>query len=179
MARPFAREAAVVLGMSLATFTQLHVVIGLVGIATGFIIVYGMHASRRYPRCTAIFLATTILTSVTGYFFPFEKVLPSHLVGGISFAILAVALLAVYAYRLAGHWRAAYVASAVAALYLNTFVLVVQAFLKIGFLHDIAPTQQDPAFIISQAVLLLVFVGIGLLVLKSFHPQEERDLAKV
>jgi hypothetical protein len=165
--------------MSLATFTQLHVAISLVGIVTGFAVVYGMYASKRYPRCTAIFLATTVLTSVTGYFFPFEKVLPSHIVGGISLVILAVALLAVYAYRLAGPWRAAYVASAVAALYLNTFVLVVQAFLKVSFLHAIAPTQQDPAFIIAQAVLLVVFVGIGFLVLKSFHPQEERDLAKV
>jgi hypothetical protein len=165
--------------MSLAAFTQLHVAISLVGIITGLVVVYGMYASKRYPGWTAAFLATTVLTSVTGYFFPFEKVLPSHIVGAISLAILVVALLAVYRYRLAGHWRAAYVASAVAALYLNSFVLVVQAFLKVAFLREIAPTQQSPGFIIAQAVLLVAFVGIGFLVLKSFHPQEERELSKV
>jgi Na+/H+ antiporter NhaC len=154
------------------------VAISLVGIVTGFIVVYGMHASKRYPMCTAIFLATTVLTCATGYFFPFEKVLPSHVVGAICLVILAVALLAVYAYRFAGHWRAAYVASAVAALYLNSFVLVVQAFLKVAFLREIAPTQQSPGFIIAQALLLVAFVGIGLLVLKSFHPQEEREVSK-
>ena len=168
-----------VFGMSLSAFTQLHVAISLIGIVTGFVVVYGMYASKRFPGWTAIFLATTVLTDVTGYFLPFQKVLPSHIVGGISLVILAVSLWAVYGKRLAGHWRAAYVASAVAALYLNVFVLVVQAFLKVDALHRIAPTQQDPAFIIAQAVVLLAFVGIGFLTLKSFHPRDEKDLASV
>ncbi len=162
-----------VLGMSLAGFTLLHVAISLVGIVTGFVAVYGMHSSKRMPGWTAIFLATTILTDVTGYFFPFEKVLPSHIVGAISLAILAVSLVALYGKRLAGPWRAIYAGTAVAALYLNAFVLVVQAFLKVAFLHDIAPTQQDPGFIIAQGVLFVAFIGIGWLVVKSFHPAAE------
>src|SRR5258705_9357848 len=114
-----------VLGMSLAGFTLLHVAISLVGIVTGFVVVYGMHSSKRIPGWTAIFLSTTILTDVPGYFFPFEKVLPSHIVGAISLAILVVSLVALYGKRLVGSSRAIYAGTAVAALYLNAFVLVV------------------------------------------------------
>ena len=111
-----------------------------------------------------------MLTSVTGFFFPVEKILPSHIVGALSLVVLAVTLAALYIYRLAGSWRWLYVATAVFALYLNVFVGVVQAFGKISFLNALAPTQKDPPFIIAQAVVLLLFIYFGIRAVRSFHP---------
>src|SRR4051812_47518109 len=108
-----------VLGLSLSTFTLLHVIISLVGIAAGLVVLFGMLASNRLPGWTALFLATTVLTSVTGYFFPVDGILPSHIVGAISLAILAVAVFALYSRAAAGSWRWVYVVTAVFALYLN------------------------------------------------------------
>jgi hypothetical protein len=159
-----------VLGMSLATFTLLHVVISLVGIATGFVVVYSMLNANRLSIWTAIFLATTVLTSVTGFFFPFEKLLPSHIFGVISLAVLVPTLLALYLFHLAGPWRWVYVVGALVALYLNTFVGVVQAFLKIAPITALAPTQSEPPFLIAQLLLLAIFVGLGVLAVRSFRP---------
>jgi hypothetical protein len=162
-----------ILGMSTSTFTALHVVISLIGIVAGLVALFGMLASKTLPGWTAVFLATTILTSVTGFFFPRDQLLPSHIVGIISLVILAVALAALYAYRLAGHWRWIYVVSAVAALYLNCFVAVAQAFQKISFLNALAPTQSDPGFIVAQLVVLVAFIVLGALAVRSFHPESE------
>jgi len=160
-----------VLGLSLATFTLLHVVLSLIGIAAGAIVVFGMFSSKRLPGLTALFLATTVLTSVTGFFFPSERLLPSHIVGMLSLVVLAVAMLGLYVYRLAGPWRWIYVAGAVVALYFNVFVGVVQAFLKIPPLTLLAPTQSEPPFVITQVVVLVIFVGLGVVALRSFHPE--------
>lgn len=160
-----------ILGMSLATFTLVHVVISLVGIATGLVVLGGMLRSQRLPGWTAVFLVTTILTSVTGFFFPFERLLPSHIVGIVSLVVLALTLVALYVRGLAGGWRRIYVATAVFALYLNVFVLVVQAFLKVQFLNALAPTQGEPPFAIAQGAVLLAFVALGILALRRFHPE--------
>jgi K+-transporting ATPase A subunit len=159
-----------ILGMSTSTFTLVHVIISLVGIGAGLVVVYGMLRSERRDGWTALFLATTILTSVTGYFFPRDQVLPSHIVGAISLVILAIALIALYGYRLRDAWRAAYVATAMLALYLNVFVLVVQAFLKIPALHALAPAGSEPAFVATQVAVLVAFVVLGIFALRSFHP---------
>jgi hypothetical protein len=165
--------------MSLSTFTLLHVAISLAGIAAGLVVLHGMLTARKVPRWTVWFLAATILTDVTGYFFPFTEVLPSHIVGAISLVVLAVVLAALYGYRLAGSWRWIYIAGSVMALYLNVFVGVVQAFLKIPALKAIAPTQSDPAFIVTQAAVLMIFVVLGILALRAYHPrvEDEDDLA--
>ena len=160
-----------VLGMSLANFTLLHVVISLVGIASGFIVVFGMLGGRRLPNWTALFLATTVLTSVTGFLFPFTKLLPSHVVGIISLVVLAIALVALYGFNLTGPWRWIYAVTAVVALYLNTFVLVVQGFLKVPSLHSLAPTQSEPPFVIAQGVVLLAFIALGFFAVRGFHPE--------
>jgi hypothetical protein len=160
-----------VLGMSLATFTLLHVAISLVGIGSGIVVAIGMLGSKRLASWTALFLATTILTSVTGFFFPFEKLMPSHIVGVISLIVLAVALVALYGYRLAGRWRAVYVVTSLVALYLNVFVLVVQMFLKIPPLTALAPTQSEPPFAVAQLLVLVIFIGLGVLAVRSFHPE--------
>lgn len=159
-----------VLGMSLSTFTILHVIISLIGILTGFVVLLDMYASKVRPGWTRVFLLSTILTSVTGFFFPFAKLLPSHVVGIISLCILAVALLALYRSHLAGHARWVYVATAMAALYLNVFVLVVQAFLKIDALKSLAPTQSEPPFAIAQGVVLLIFIGLFIGAARKFRP---------
>lgn len=159
-----------VLGMSLATFTLVHVVISLVGIVTGIVVLFGMFGSLRLPGWTAVFLATTVLTSVTGYFFPVDRILPSHIVGAISLVILAIALFALYSRHADGAWRWIYVVTATIALYLNAFVLVVQSFLKIAPLKALAPTQQEPPFAIAQGIVLLAFIVAGVFAVKRFHP---------
>lgn len=159
-----------ILGLSTSAFTSVHVVLSLIGIAAGFVVVAGMFGVKKLDGWTAIFLATTVLTSVTGYFFPRDQVLPSHVVGALSLIVLAIAILAFYRYRLEGSWRWIYVITGLVALYLNTFVGVVQAFQKISFLNAIAPTQSDPAFIVAQLVLLAAFVAIGIAALRTFHP---------
>ena len=150
-----------ILGMSLSTFTTLHVIISLIGIVTGLVVLFGMLGGRKLDSWTAIFLATTVLTSATGFLFPFNKLLPSHVVGIISLAVLAIALLALYGLHLDGPWRWIYVAAAVLALYLNAFVGVVQAFQKLAFLQPFAPTQTEAPFIVAQVAVLAVFVVLG------------------
>jgi hypothetical protein len=149
-----------ILGMSLAAFTQLHVVISLIGIVAGLVVAFGMFSSKRMPGWTALFLATTILTSATGFLFPFTKLLPSHIVGIISLVILAIALIALYIGHAAGSWRWVYVTSALVALYFNVFVLVVQGFQKIPSLKALAPMQTEPPFVAAQGAVLLIFIAL-------------------
>ena len=159
-----------ILGMSVPTFTLLHVVISLAGIFAGLIVLSGMFKAKRLDNWTALFLVTTVLTSVTGFFFHSTSFGPPHVLGVLSLAVLAVAIPALYLYRLAGSWRWIYVAGAVAALYFNVFVGVVQAFQKLSFLNPLAPNQSEPAFFIAQAVVLAIFVVLGVVAVRSFHP---------
>ncbi|MGO9934501.1 MAG: hypothetical protein ACLPV8_22170 [Steroidobacteraceae bacterium] len=158
-----------ILGMSLATFTQFHVIISLIGILSGIVVVLGMLNAKRLPGITALFLITTVATSLTGFMFgtPFD---PAAAFGCISLVVLALAILALYGYKLAGSWRGVYVVSAIIALYLNCFVLVVQSFQKVAFFHALAPTQKEPPFAAAQAVLLVLFVGLGIAAFKKFKP---------
>jgi len=157
------------------TFTLVHVVISLVGILSGFIVVSGMLAGRRLNGWTALFLATTVATSVTGFGFPIDHLLPSHKVGIISLVVLAVAIFARYRRNLAGAWRKTYVISAVIALYLNVFVLIVQAFLKIPALKNIAPTPNDPPFKLTQLVVLATFIALGIVAAIRFRNEPVRS----
>ena len=159
-----------ILGLSTPTYTLLHVILSLVGILAGAIVLFGMFTSKRPNVWTGIFLVTTVLTSVTGFPFPHDQILPSHIVGVISLLVLAVAIAARYLYRLAGKWRWIYVAAVVVSLYFNVFVAVVQAFGKLPFLSALAPTQSEPPFVVAQVVVLLIFVGLGIAALRSFHP---------
>jgi hypothetical protein len=149
------------MSFNLETFTLVHVVISLIGIAFGGVVMLGLLVGKRLDKITAVFLATTVLTSLTGYGFPFDHLLPSHIVGAISLLVLAVAIYARYAGHLAGHWRAIYVISAVAALYFNVFVLVVQLFRRVPSLNALAPTQSEPPFAVAQLVVLVLFLGLG------------------
>jgi hypothetical protein len=159
-----------ILGMSTSTFTLIHVIISLIGIVSGLIALFGWLQGKRSDAWTALFLVTTVLTSVTGYFFPAEKILPSHVVGAISLVVLAAAIAAFYLYHLAGAWRWIFVVGSVIALYLNCFVAVVQAFQKVAALSALAPTQSEPPFLIAQIVVLVAFVVLGAIAVKRFHP---------
>jgi len=160
-----------ILGMSISTFTLVHVALSLVGIFAGLVVLFGMFSSKSLDGWVALFLATTVLTSVTGFFFPFDKLLPSHIVGIISLVVLAVAILARYVYRLSGPWRWIYIVGAVLALYLNVFVGVVQAFQKLPPLSSLAPTQSEPPFLIAQFAVLAIFIVLGILAVRLFRPQ--------
>ncbi len=160
-----------VFGMSLETYTLLHVIISLVGIVTGLIVLFGMFGAKRMDGMTALFLLTTVLTSVTGFGFPFNHLLPSHIVGAISLVVLLFAIVARYTFHMAGKWRAIYVVTAVIALYLNCFVLVVQGFLKVPALHALAPKGNEPPFAIAQGILLVLFIVLGIRAVKKFRPE--------
>ena len=159
-----------IIGLSIHNFTLLHVAITLVAIASGVIVLFGMLGAHRLPGWTALFLVTTILTSVTGFMFPIHGFTPALGVGIISLVILAVALLALYSKHLAGAWRWIYVATAVTALWFNVFVLIAQSFQKIPGLHALAPTQSEPPFLISQAVALAAFLLLGIMAAFKFRP---------
>jgi hypothetical protein len=159
-----------ILGMSVGAFTLLHTIISLVAIGSGLIVVGGMFASHRLPGTTALFLFTTALTSVTGFLFPIHGFTPALGVGILACVILAVALFALYKEHLVGAWRRIYVITALVSLYLNIFVLVAQSFMKISDLNALAPTQSEPPFAITQAVVLVIFILIGLIAVVKFRP---------
>jgi len=158
--------------MSLSTLTTLHVIISLIGIASGIVVMFGLLGSSRMPGLTAVFLLFTILTSATGFLFPFEKLLPSHMIGIISLVLLAIACIALYGMKLSGAWRGIYVLTAMISLYLNVFVLVIQGFLKIGPLHALAPSvpPSEPPFAVVQGLVLLFFVIVIIGAARRFRP---------
>src|SRR5713226_4004271 len=156
------------------TFTQIHVAISLIAIVTGLVVMFGLLARNRLDRWTALFLLFTLATSVTGFFFPFHGFTPAIGVGIISLLVLAIAIYARYPRQLAGAWRWIYVVTAVIALYLNVFVAVVQAFLKVPALHAIAPTQTEPPFKLTQLVVLALFIVLGIVAAIRFRPEPIR-----
>lgn len=157
-------------GLSIENFTILHVAISLVGIVSGLIVLAGMLRARSLPGWTALFLVTTILTSLTGFMFPINGLTPAIVVGLISIVILAIALMALYLKQLSGAWRWIYVVTALMALYFNVFVLIVQAFQKVPVLQKLAPTQSEPPFQIAQGVTLAAFLVLGTLAARKFRP---------
>jgi len=159
-----------ILGMSLSTFTTLHVIISLIAIVSGIIVLFGMFGGQRMIGMTALFLLTTILTSVTGFMFPSHGFTPAQGVGIISLVVLAAAVLGLYIFHLGGAWRWIYVVCAVLALYFNCFVLVVQSFQKLPFLSALAPTQSEPPFQIAQGIVLVLFIIAGVVAVRRFHP---------
>ncbi len=159
-----------ILGMSIGAFTTLHVILSLIGIAAGLLVLAGMIGNKRSDGWTAIFLATTVLTSLTGFPIPPFGLDPPRIVGILSLVLLALAIAAFYFFRLDGAWRWIYVVTAIAALYLNCFVAVVQSFLKIAVLSALAPTQSEPPFAVAQITVLATFVALGLLAVRRFHP---------
>jgi len=160
------------LGLSLSAVTAIHIIISLIAIVAGLIVMFGMLGSRPMPGLTAIFLVFTILTSITGFMFPFERLLPSHIIGILSLVLLAVACFALYGMQLEGAWRRIYVLTALLALYLNVFVLAIQGFLKIPVLHALAPGNppNGPSFAVVQGLVLLFFAVMIVRVWRRYRP---------
>jgi hypothetical protein len=163
---PVAAQAA-----TMSTFTLIHVATSLVGILSGFVVALGMMGSKPCPGWTAVFLWTTLATTVTGFMFPFNGFTPALGTGIVSLLVLAPTFYALNAKKLAGAWRWIYVVGALLAFYLNFFVLIVQSFLKIPALHALAPTQQEPPFALAQGAALLFFIVLGVLAVRKFHPE--------
>jgi hypothetical protein len=160
------------LGLSLSTFTTVHVIISLIGIVSGIIVMFGMLGSNRMPGLTAIFLLFTILTSATGFLFPFEGFKPSYVIGALSLVLLLIACIALYGMKLSGAWRWIYVVTALLSLYFNVFVLVIQSFLKIPALTALAPGNPPagPVFAMVQGVVLVFFVLVIIGAVRRFRP---------
>ena len=156
-------------GMTLGTFTAVHVVLSLIGIGAGFVVLIGLLSGRQRGGWTALFLVTTVATSLTGFGFPVDHILPSHVVGVASLVVLAVAIVARYGLHLRGVWRVIYVVSAALALYFNVFVGVVQAFLKVPALHALAPQQTEPPFLVAQLLVLAAFILLTVVATKRFR----------
>jgi hypothetical protein len=165
-------ERIMVLGMSLATFTMVHVIISLIGIVSGIIVMFGMLSAQRPGGLTTIFLLFTILTSVTGFPFPFEGFKPSYVIAVLSLVLLAIACIALYGMKLNGAWRWIYAVTALLSLYLNCFVLVIQSFLKIPSLTALAPGNppSGPVFGAVQGIVLLFFIVVIVGAVKRFRP---------
>ena len=157
-------------GIPTTLFLQFHVAISLAGIATGLVFLWGLLSGRGLPAWTAFFLAAMVLTSVTGFPLPPFGFDPPRATGVISLALLAVAIVARYGFQLAGGWRPVFIGTAVAALYLDVFVGVIQAFQKLPFLHALAPTQSEAPFLVTQLAVVVAFIGLGILAGMRFHP---------
>jgi hypothetical protein len=166
----FSEAKIMILGMSLSTYTTVHVVLSLIAIFTGFIVVFGMFASKKLKGLTAIFLLTSVLTSAGGFLFPNDHITPGIILGIISLVALLIAVIARYALHLSGASRGIYAVMAVIALYLNFFVLIAQGFAKVPVLHSLAPTQKEPPFFIAQGIALVMFIMFGVFAAKKFHP---------
>jgi hypothetical protein len=164
-----------VLGVSLPTFTLIHVLVSLFGIASGLVVMYGFLTNKRLDGWTVAFLMTTALASMTGFLFPFGGATPAIKLGVISIAVLAITIVTRYPLHLA--WRKTYVVTACAALYFNFFVLVVQSFEKMPALRAVAPTQNEPPFVIAQVTILAIFVVLTAFAVKRFRV-EPRTVAK-
>ncbi|HEX4007703.1 MAG TPA: hypothetical protein VHX60_16130 [Acidobacteriaceae bacterium] len=159
-----------ILGMSLTVFTQLHVAISLIGIGTGFLAAFGMIRNRIYPAATAVFLLTTALTSITGFFFPFKGMTPGIIIGILSIFVLLFATAARYIGHMVGGWRATWVVTAMLALYLNFFVFLVQLFDKVPSLHSMPPRQKETVFAAAQLAALAAFTLWTVLATRRFRP---------
>lgn len=158
-----------ILGLSISTFTTIHVLLSLVGIASGAVVLYGLIKNRSFDRWTLVFLSTTVATSVTGFLFPNEHITPGIKLGILSMVVLVIAIGARYLLGLIGRWRKVYTVTSVIALYFNCFVLVVQAFEKVPALRALAPTQKEPPFAIAQGSLLVAFLVLGTFATSRFR----------
>ena len=147
--------------MILEALTLFHVVISLIGLIAGFIVLFNFIVSKPKMWWTAVFLWVTLATSMTGFLFPMHRFLPSHAVGILSIVVLGLGFLAQYGFHLFGVWRRVFVIAATIALYFNSFVAIVQCFKHIPALDALAPTQSEPPFLITQLILLLLFIALG------------------
>ena len=157
--------------MDITTVTLFHTVISIVAITAGLVVVGGLIAGMRIDGWTGIFLVTTAVTSITGFFLPFTHLLASHWIGIISLLVLPFVIAARYWKQMRGGWRGIYVVGTVLVLYLNFFVLLVQLFRRIPALIVSAPKQTEPPFVLTQLLVLALFAWLGFAAFRRFRPQ--------
>ncbi len=160
-----------ILGIPASVYTTFHVLLSLIGIASGFVVIFGLISGKRLDGWTSLFLWTTVATSVTGFGFPINGVTPGIILGILSLVVLTAAILGRYTFHLAGPWRRVYVVDAAVALYFNVFVLVAQSFMKVPALKALAPTQSEPPFAVAQLAVLVLFIVLTTLAVKRFPVQ--------
>jgi hypothetical protein len=158
-----------ILGLSTATFIQIHVALSLVAIGTGLIVAFGMLTARRLPVATAVFLSSTALTCLTGFLFPYHGMTPGIEIGLLSMVILLLAVVARYRRGMAGAWRHTYIVSTMIALYLNVLILVIQIFAHLTPLTARTPKQFGILFKLTELAVLVAFVVATHFALKRFH----------
>jgi hypothetical protein len=156
---------------AMSPFTVFHVVISLIGIVSGLVVLFGMISGKRLDLWTGLFLLTTVATSVTGFFFPYHGFTPAIGVGILSLVLLALAIMARYRRHLARGWRKTYVITSVIALYFNVFVLIAQLFEKVPSLHALAPKGSEPPFLVTQVIVMVIFIALGIAAVKGFREQ--------
>jgi hypothetical protein len=159
-----------ILGLSLAQFTFIHVALSFIGIGAGFFVMLELLTSRPLRILTALFFLSTIGTSLTGFLFPNKTVTPGIVLGVLSMIVLVLALFARHAKKLVGPWRGTYVISVCLAFYFNFFVLVAQTFARVPALKHVAPTMSSPVFGLAQLVLLFIFVLLTIRAVKKYRP---------
>jgi hypothetical protein len=152
-------------------YTAIHTGLSLVALVSGIVVVVGLLGARLIPGWTALFLATAVATSVTGFGFPVSRFMASHAIGVISLVVLGLAIVARYGRNLAGPWRWIYVLGVVIGAYFLVFVTIAQAFMKLPALMATAPTLSEPPFALSQLAALLMFVGLAIVAARVFRPQ--------
>jgi hypothetical protein len=167
---PTPQEAEMTWGIPTPLFLELHVAISLLGIASGLIVMYGLLVGNSFAGWTGLFLATTTLTSITGFPLPPFGFDPPRAIGILLLVLMVLAIAGFYVFRLAGAWRWIFVVSALTALYLNVFVAVIQSFQKLAFLHPLAPTQSEPPFVTAQIIVLIAFLVLGFRAVVQFRP---------
>lgn len=156
--------------MNLTLMTYVHTGLSLIALAAGIPVAMGLLRAGATKFWTAVFLVTTVLTSVTGFLFPFSSFGDSHWVGLISLIVLAAAIAAQYLFRYRGSWRWIYAVAALLAFYLNVFVLVAQLFKKVPALHALAPTLMEPPFAVAQLIVLAFFAWLIWKAARAFKP---------
>jgi len=158
-------------GIPTHLFLQIHVAISLIALVAGLIALYGWLSGKVSSGWTGFFLVMIILTSVTGFPLRPFGLDPPRMVGILSLILLAIAVLAIYVFHVSGPWRWIFIVTAMTALYLDAFVGVIQAFAKLSFLHELAPNGSEPPFLIVQVIVLAIFVVLGFLAVRKFHPE--------
>jgi hypothetical protein len=159
----------------ITVLTIVHVAISLIGIGAGFVVMWGLLVSKCLNTWTAIFLAATTATSGTGFFFPIDGITPALALGILSLIVLTPALAARYYYDLVGPWRRTYVITAMIGQYFNVFVLIAQTFQKIPALQELAPTQTELPFALTQLVTLALFIAYTTLAAVRFPPEPRAE----
>jgi hypothetical protein len=155
-----------ILGFTL--FTWFHILVSLVMLVVGFVVVKDLLRSHIDPTWMAVFLITGVLTSATGFGFPSPRFIESHYVGMISLVILALAILGLYVFKLAGPWRWIFAVSVVLAFYFDALVAIVQLFRKVPALG--APTAStEPQFVAAQLLLLAIIIWLCVKAVRHFR----------